>query len=91
MIGAQVPYTGIVGEEEEEKIGEGAEFCYLSPALAVREGCWYKAAGTRAAPSHTHSTRLESVSAPFPPAHHHHDPRRPGSFLPDVTYSACNR
>lgn len=34
MIGAQVPYTGMVGEEEE-KIGEGAEFCHLSPALAV--------------------------------------------------------
>lgn len=35
MIGAQVPYTGMAGEEEEEKIGEGVEFCYLSPALAV--------------------------------------------------------
>lgn len=34
MIGAQVPYTGMTGEEEE-RIGEGVEFCYLSPALTV--------------------------------------------------------
>lgn len=39
MIGAQVPYTGMTGEEEKEeekeRIGEGAEFCYLSPALTA--------------------------------------------------------
>lgn len=36
MIGFQVPYTGMTGEEEEEeRIGEGAEFSYLSPALTV--------------------------------------------------------
>lgn len=26
---------GMVGEEEEERIGEGVEFSYLSPALTV--------------------------------------------------------